>query len=173
MLRYYKRREVLIYSAAAALAASRVSIAGSQQERDAPMADSADPVSAVQKYIDAFNNGDANAMGAMCAKPMSILDGTPPHVWHGPTASQDWYKDVLAEGEHLDAKGYHITVGKPLHANVTGDAAYVVLPGTMTFKLKGKQVTQSDARFTIALRKLPDGWRLASWAWAKGTATAS
>jgi hypothetical protein len=64
------------------------------------MASSPDPVSAVQQYIDAFNKGDATAMGAMCADPMSILDGMAPHVWHGPKATQDWYKVVLVEGEH-------------------------------------------------------------------------
>jgi ketosteroid isomerase-like protein len=54
------------------------------------------PGSAVQQYINAFNKGDAMAMAAMCADPMSILDGMAPHVWHGPTATQDWSKDVLA-----------------------------------------------------------------------------
>jgi hypothetical protein len=79
----------------------------------------------------------------------------------------------LVEGEHLSAKGYHVTMGTPLHANVTGDAAYVVVPVTMTFDLIGKQVTQSGAFFTVALRKLPAGWRLVSWAWTKGTASVS
>ena len=134
---------------------------------------SAGPVAAVRQYIDAFNNGDAKAMAAMCADPMSILDGMAPHIWHGPTATQDWYKDVLAEGEHLGARDYHVTLGKPAHADVTGDAAYVVVPTTMKFKLRDKQVTQSGAIFTVALRKLPAGWRLASWAWSKGTASVS
>jgi hypothetical protein len=97
----------------------------------------ADPVSAVLQYIDVFNKADVMAMGAMCANAMSILDGMAPHVWHGPSASQDWYRDVLIEGEHQGAKHYHVTLGRPLHANVTGDAAYVVVPATMTFKLKG------------------------------------
>jgi hypothetical protein len=86
------------------------------------MANSEDqPASAVQQYIEAFNRGDARAMAAMCADPMSILDGM----------------------------------------------------ATMTFKLKGKQVTQAGALFTVALRKLPTGWRLASRAWTKGTASVS
>jgi ketosteroid isomerase-like protein len=137
------------------------------------MPSSADPVSAVQQYIDAFNKGDVKAMAAMCANPMCILDGMAPHVWHGPTASQDWYRDVLIEGEHLGAKDYQVTLDKPLHANVTGDAAYVVVRVTMTFKLKGKQITQTGAVFTVALRELPSGWRLASWAWAKGNVAGS
>jgi len=38
----------------------------------------------------------------------------------------------------------------------------------MTFKVHGKQVTQIGAMFTVALRKLDEGWRIAAWAWAKG-----
>jgi len=137
------------------------------------MAGSADPVSAVHQYIDGFNKADVKAMAAMCADPMSILDGMAPHVWHGPTATQDWHRDVLIEGEHAGATDYQVILDKALHANVTDDAAYVVVPATMTFKLKGKQVTQSGAVFTVALRKVSAGWRLASWAWAKGSAVAS
>ena len=39
----------------------------------------------------------------------------------------------------------------------------------MTFTVHGKQVTQSGAVFTVALRKHAEGWRVAAWAWAKGT----
>jgi len=85
------------------------------------MAGSADPVSAVQQYIDGLNKADVNAMAAMCAGPMSTLDGMAPHVRHGPAASQDWYRDVLVEGEHQGAKDYHVTFGEPLHANVTAE----------------------------------------------------
>jgi ketosteroid isomerase-like protein len=127
-----------------------------------------DPMAAVRKYIDAFNRGDAAAMAATFAIPGSILDGMAPHVWQGPTAAQDWYRDVLVEGKQHGASDYFVTLGEPLHNNVTGDSAYVVVPATMTFKVQGKQVTQSGAVFTVALRKLPEGWRIAAWAWAKG-----
>jgi ketosteroid isomerase-like protein len=137
------------------------------------MPSSSDPVSVVERYLAAFNKADVKAMAAMCADPMSILDGMAPHVWHGPTATQEWYRDVLIEGEHLGAKDYNVTLGKPAHADVTGDAAYVVVPTTMKFKLRDKQVTQSGAVFTVALRKLSGGWHIASWAWAKGTASVS
>ena len=129
-----------------------------------------DPLAAVRTYVDAFNQGDAAKMAAAFAVPGSILDGMAPHLWQGPTATQDWYKDVLVEGKHLGAADYFITLGEPLHNNVTGDSAYVVVPATMTFKLRGEPVTQSGALFTVALRKLPEGWRIAAWAWTKGTA---
>ena len=127
-----------------------------------------DPLAAVNQYIDAFNKGDNNAMAATFAVPGSILDGMAPHVWQGPTASQDWYRDVLIEGEQHSASGYFVTLGEPLHNNTTGDSAYVVVPATMTFKVQNQQVTQTGAIFTVALRKLAEGWRIAAWAWAKG-----
>jgi ketosteroid isomerase-like protein len=122
----------------------------------------------VRHYIDAFNRGDGKAMAVAFAVPGSILDGMAPHVWHGSTATQDWYRDVLIEGEQHGASGYHVMLGEPLHDNVTGDSAYVVVPATMTFKVRGKQVTQTGAVFTVALRKVAEGWRIAAWAWAKG-----
>ena len=129
-----------------------------------------DPVAAVRQYIDAFNEGDREAMVATFAVPGSILDGMAPHVWQGPTASQDWYRDVLTEAKRHGASNYSVTLGEPLHNNTTGDSAYVVVPATMTFKVHRQQVTQTNAIFTMALRKLAEGWRIAAWAWAKGTA---
>jgi hypothetical protein len=109
-------------------------------------------------------------MAAAFAVPGSILDGMAPHVWNGPTATDDWYHDVLDEGEQHGASDYRVTLGEPLHVDVTRDSGYVVVPATMTFKVHGKQVTQTGAVFTVALRKLADGWRIAAWAWAKGRA---
>ena len=133
------------------------------------MSNSNDPMVAVRRYVDAFNNGDVKAMATTCAEPMQILDGMSPHVWQGPKAAENWWRDVLTEGEHLGASGYHITLGEPRHVDVTGDYAYVVVPATMTFNIQGKQVTQTGSVFTVALRKLGGDWRLTAWAWAKGS----
>jgi hypothetical protein len=81
-----------------------------------------DPMAAVRKYVDAFNRSDAAVMATTFAIPGSILDGMAPHVWQGPTATQDWYRDVLLEGKQHGASDYFITLGEPLHNNVTGDS---------------------------------------------------
>lgn len=127
-----------------------------------------DPMTAVNQYIEAFNKGDGNAMAATFAVPGSILDGMAPHVWQGSTASQDWFRDVLIEGEQHGAFEYCVTLGEPLHNDTTGDSAYIVVPATMTFKVQGQEVKQTGAVYTVALRKLAEGWRIAAWAWAKG-----
>jgi ketosteroid isomerase-like protein len=133
------------------------------------MAGSPDPMTAVRGYIAAFNRGDVKAMSAACADPMSILDGLAPHVWHGPTACADWYRDAMVAGEREGAKDYLVTLAEPRHVDVTGDRAYVVVPTTMSFSVHGKQVTQTGSVFAVVLRKLSGGWRLMSWAWAKGS----
>jgi hypothetical protein len=58
-----------------------------------------DPMAPVRQNIEALNKGDFEEMVATFAVPGSILDGMMPHVWQGPTAAQDWYRDVLIEGE--------------------------------------------------------------------------
>lgn len=126
------------------------------------------PIQAVRRYIDAFNNGDVEVMASIFDVEGSILDGMPPHAWHGPTATRDWYRDVMAEAEHHGASDYFVALDEPLHETSTGDYAYVALPATMTFDLNGQNVTQSGALLTMALRQRADGWRVTAWAWTKG-----
>ena len=130
--------------------------------------DTSEPLAAISSYIAAFNRGDEAEMASIFIGPGFILDGMAPHVWQGPTASDDWYSDVLAEGEHLGASGYRIALGEPRHVDVNDDYAYVVVPATMSFDLRGTQVTQTGSVFTLALRKISAEWHLTAWAWAKG-----
>jgi hypothetical protein len=69
------------------------------------LADTTEPMGAVRQYIDAFNKGDMEGMAATCAVPASILDGMALHVWRGPSACKDWYRDVLTTGEREGATG--------------------------------------------------------------------
>jgi ketosteroid isomerase-like protein len=126
------------------------------------------PLAAVRQYIDGFNNGDIERMAATFTESAAILDGMAPHLWQGATATCDWYRDVLVEGELHGASGYFVTLGEPLHNNVTGDSGYVVAPATMTFSVEGRQVTQTGAFSTVALREMTGGWRIAAWTWTKG-----
>ena len=72
-------------------------------------------------------------------------------------------------GDHVGASGYHIALGEPRHVDVTSDHAYVVVPATMSFDLRGKHVTQTGSLWTVALRKVGGVWRLTAWAWAWAT----
>ena len=132
------------------------------------MASTTDPLETVRRYIDCFNKSDVKGMAAACDVPMSILDGLAPHVWHGPTASEDWHRDVAVAGDREGATDYFVALGEPRHVNVTGDRSYVVVPATMTFRVHGQPVTQTGSALTVALRKVDAEWRIMAWAWAKG-----
>ena len=131
------------------------------------MPDQTGPTDTVRRYIDAFNKGDVKTMAALFNKSGLILDGLAPHVWHGPTACQDWYREALEAGEREGARLF-IALGEPSHADVTGDNGKVVVPATMTFKVHGQQITQTGATYKVALARFAAGWRIRAWAWAKG-----
>lgn len=131
------------------------------------------PAATVRRYINGFNALDEVEMAECFAPSGHILDGMAPHVWSGATATQDWFKDAMAEADHLGVTGYDISLGQPIHDNVTGDAAYFVAPATLGLNIQGHEVTQSGAIFTIALRRVEDRWLIAAWAWSKGPAVAA
>ena len=126
------------------------------------------PLAAISSSISAFNRGNEAEMASVFIAPGFILDGMAPHVWQGPTAAMDWYRDVLAEGKRHGVSGYAVTLGEPIHNNVTDDSAYVVVPASMTFNMQGKQVMQSGAFLTVALRRSSNSWGIVAWAWSKG-----
>ena len=84
-----------------------------------------DPLAAVHAYADAFNRGDLTAMATTFVASGLILDGMAPHVWQGPTATQDWYRDVMLESKKHGASDYFIALDEPRHNDVSGDSAYV------------------------------------------------
>jgi hypothetical protein len=86
-----------------------------------PLPHTPEPIATVRQHIESFNNGDPKGMAATCAVPMSILDGMAPHVWHGPTACEDWYRDAMIEGEPLGATDYFVDLGEPKHNTITGE----------------------------------------------------
>jgi ketosteroid isomerase-like protein len=125
------------------------------------------PLTTVQNYVDAFNRGDADGMASCFGLPGSILDGMAPHIWTGPTAPRDWYRDVLIEGEHHGASAYTLTLGDVQRNDVTGDSVYLIFSAALTFQLKG-QTMATPGLYTVVLNNTADGWLIQAWAWAKG-----
>jgi hypothetical protein len=114
-----------------------------------------DPIATVRKYVDDFNQGDVEAMAADFARPASILDGLAPHLWQGTSASEDWYRDLFAASKREGASDYFVTLDEARHVDATGDNAYMDVSATMRFRVRGQQVTQTGAIFTVALGRQP------------------
>jgi hypothetical protein len=121
----------------------------------------------IRQFVDGFNKGDAKLMLASCADQTSILDEFPPHEWHGPGACAKWGSDFEADATKNGITDGVVTLGKPTHVDIAADRAYVVIPANYTYKQKGKAVSESGSIITLALQKLPAGWRITGWSWAK------
>ena len=110
--------------------------------------DLSSPASVVQEYVDAFNRGDEDALAACFANPGFILDGMAPHVWSGPSATRDWHRDAMAEADHIGITDFQMTLDKPTHDAVVGDAAYFVGRRPCGLRLRVSRSPRSGATLT-------------------------
>lgn len=120
----------------------------------------------IHQFVDGFNKGDAKSALAACAEETSIIDEFPPHEWHGAGACAKWADDYVASARKAGITDGVVTLRKPLHVDVTGDRAYVVIPSDYAYKQNGKAKKETKAAFTFALHKGATGWRIVGWSWA-------
>jgi hypothetical protein len=133
----------------------------------AAASDKTDVMVPVKQFVDGFNKGDVKSALAACADETSIIDDIPPHEWHGAGACAKWAADLDAAAKANGMTDIVVILGKSRHVNVTGDRAYVVVPASLAFKLKGKPVKEGASTWTLALQRTAAAWRITGWAWAK------
>ncbi len=121
----------------------------------------------VNQFTDALNKGDTKTAAAACADQTSIIDEFPPHEWHGAGGCAKWMTDYDADAKKNGITDGPVTLGTPKHVTVTADRAYVVVPADYSYKEKGKPVKEVGSRLTVALQKVPAGWRITGWSWTK------
>jgi ketosteroid isomerase-like protein len=121
----------------------------------------------VHQFVDGFNKGDTKAALAACADETSIIDEFPPHEWHGAGACAKWMTDFDADAKKNGIADGVLTLTTPLHVDISGDRAYVVMLANYAFKRNGTPMKETGSMFTFALQKSQSGWRITGWAWAK------
>ncbi|MDE3134994.1 MAG: nuclear transport factor 2 family protein [Acidobacteriota bacterium] len=126
-----------------------------------------DVMATVRQFVMAFNQGDAKTAAAACAAEAYIIDEFPPHEWHGEGACAKWMNDYDADARKNGITDGSVTLGTPLHVDVTADRAYLVVPANYTFNQKGKRVRETGSTLTVVLQKMGAGWRIIAWAWTK------
>jgi hypothetical protein len=140
------------------LAASVLTVAGATSA----LASDKDDVMAV---LNLWNDTDPVKSISSCADDASVIDDFPPFEWRGSGACAAWSKafDGFAQKNGItDPIG---TIGKPKRFVVNGDRAYVVVPATFSYTMKGKPV-KLTAIAAFSLHKTASGWRIAAWSWA-------
>jgi ketosteroid isomerase-like protein len=133
----------------------------------AAASDKTDAMAPVHQFVDGFNKGDVKSALAACAGETSIIDEFAPHEWHGAGACEKWANDFDADAKKNGITDGVVSLGKPRRVDVTGDRAYVVVPASYAYKVKGKPAKETGATLTIALQKGADGWRMTGWTWTK------
>jgi len=131
----------------------------------AAASDRTEVMAKVHQWMDGLNRGDKEMSLAACADQTSIIDDVPPHEWHGPEACSVWMTDLAKWAKENEVSDAHVTLGKARHISVTGDHAYVVIPASLSLKLKGKPIKSPGPVAVFALQKAAAGWRITGWAW--------
>lgn len=121
----------------------------------------------VTQFVKDFNRGDVKAATADCADVTHIIDEFGPYQWQGAGACSRWLNALDADSRKEGATDSKVTLGAPRHVDVTGDAAYVVVPANYFFKLKGKTVSETGSVFTVVLKRGKSGWRIVAWTWSR------
>ncbi|MBV8491630.1 MAG: nuclear transport factor 2 family protein [Candidatus Eremiobacteraeota bacterium] len=121
----------------------------------------------VHQFVDGFNAGDTKKGLAACASPAYIVDEFPPHEWTGENACAKWAADYDANAKANGITDGVVTLSTPLHVDVDGDHAYVVVPATYAYKQRGKPVKETGSLFTVVLAKSEAGWRITAWTWGE------
>jgi hypothetical protein len=123
-------------------------------------------MAALTSGLDAFDKGNEKGFLDLCLPQMVIIDEFPPHSW---TSCSAWAKAYAAYSKaHGDTDPIVKVTGKPMHVDINGSYAYVVVPTSYTFKEHGKPMSETGASMTMILKKTAAGYRYAGWSWAEG-----
>jgi ketosteroid isomerase-like protein len=114
--------------------------------------------------ISAFNRNDMRAWIATCAPSAGIIDEIPPHSWQGAAACANWWRSFQSFASSNRMAEPSVSVGTPLHLEISGRTAYMVAPATYLYRQNGKPQREAGI-FTVAFRKTLNGWLMSGWTW--------
>ena len=118
----------------------------------------------LKTFVASINANNVKAAVAECATKATITDEFAPYHWTN-AACQTWAHALFAVAKAAGQSDEVMTLGDPVFVSVKGEAAYVSVPGHLTFKTKGKPGSE-DGMFAAVMTKVAGEWKIASWAWA-------
>jgi len=130
-----------------------------------------DATAAVTTVLDKFNGGDTKAFLAAHQADAVIVDEFGRHLWTGPGSAQHWLDDYAKDANERGISGGRVDYGQPLQANSDGTTAYVVLPATYRFVMKGAKMSGAGS-MAFVMKKHGKDWKIASWTYSGAAWTA-
>jgi hypothetical protein len=96
---------------------------------------------------------------------LTIVDNTPPYLFQGPEAVQNWLKSYRDNQPPTAAKAKtSLRFLEPRTVEIEGARAYIAVPAEWTVTLDGRSDVSSGV-VTAALNRSSQGWRIAAWIW--------
>ncbi|HEX3674886.1 MAG TPA: hypothetical protein VHU87_11485 [Rhizomicrobium sp.] len=114
------------------------------------------------QFVNAMNAGDTAKAAATYAPTVTIIDEFGPHIWNSFAA---WDGDLGTSFKTNAVSDFHIAAAAVSFKAVSATAGYGVVPTTLTYKVKGKPVSEKGL-FTFSTAKGASGWRITGWAWS-------
>jgi ketosteroid isomerase-like protein len=123
-------------------------------------------VAPINKFIDAFNKGDAAGAAATHASDadLAIIDEVPPFAWRGAQAFQAWAAALEADAKKNGSTDQKVTLSQATRVETSGAEAYVVVPSVYEFKQGGVAMREAG-QMTFVLKKGAAGWLIHGWTW--------
>ena len=126
----------------------------------------ADVTAPIHQFIDGFNKGDtASAYAAYASGDIMIVDEFAPHRWSGANAPQAWAADYDKHAQATGVSDGQVKYGAPTRTEVEGDAAYVIIPCTYSYKEHGKAMSEKG-EMTFVLQNQAGAWKISAWTWS-------
>jgi ketosteroid isomerase-like protein len=120
-------------------------------------------------FCDLVNQGDAPAALAYFLPDASIVEDLAPYSWRGPAAGTEWLQAMNTNAERSGMSGVNMHFLPATMVQITGDRAYAVIPGDLTYSFKDGTVRHAQGHVTFSLQRVAARWRIGSltWAWER------
>jgi hypothetical protein len=132
-------------------------------------ADKAALMAPVTKFTAALNASQPDLPAGLFTPDAIVVDAFGPYRWAGAGSGiAQWYADLMGatpeDHAKIVAQKLHLVIKAPQYARITGDDAYLIVPGTFTFNDETgahKQV----ARWVITEKKVNGAWLISAHVW--------
>jgi ketosteroid isomerase-like protein len=122
-------------------------------------------MSSIQMFTDAVNRGDVPAaVGHFTASP-SITEDEAPFHWTGPDAGEVWIASMNANADANGMTAIDMKLSPATRIEIAGSRAYAIVPGVLTYVMKGGRREVSAGQLTFALQRIDTNWKIETLTW--------
>lgn len=125
----------------------------------------AELTSALNRFADLVNKGDApDALAYFVANP-SITEDLAPYHWQGPKAGVDWLNGMAANAAKMGMTDVNMRFLPATMVQIVGARGYAVIPGDLTYTFKDGSKKHAQGHVTFATEKVAAGWKIEALTW--------